>query len=210
MKKILFQGDSITDVGRSREPDGVWSMGHGYATLVAAQLGYERPNEFQFVNKGIGGNRIIDLLARVRCDIINLKPDYVSVLIGVNDVWHEYPDRNGVDAQTFEVYYDMLISQIRKALPDTKIMILGPFVLKGSAIEPNWEEFRSEVEKRAAAARRIAQKHGLVYVPLMERFDAATRLAPVEYWTAEGVHPTTMGHEIIKRAWLEGFSRLEQ
>ena len=83
MKKILFQGDSITDVGRSLENDA--ARGHGYATLVSASLGMDRPGEFEFVNRGISGNRIIDLLARVKADIINLTPDYMSILIGIND-----------------------------------------------------------------------------------------------------------------------------
>ncbi len=207
MKKILFQGDSITDAGRDYQNDQI--RGYGYATLVSAQLAYERPNEFQFINKGISGNRIIDLLARVRCDMINLEPDYLSILIGTNDVWHEYPWKNGVDAERFEVYYDMLLSQIQETSPKTKIMIMGPFVLNGSAMEGIWDEFRAELEKREAAAKRIAEKYGLVYVSLMDKFDKAAEKAPVDYWTWEGVHPTEAGHEIIKRAWLDGFAKLE-
>jgi len=89
MKKILFQGDSITDFGREKnDVQGDW-LGHGYAAMVSGALGYKYPNEFEFINRGISGNRIIDVLARVKNDIINLAPDYMSILIGVNDVWHE-------------------------------------------------------------------------------------------------------------------------
>ncbi len=206
-KKILFQGDSITDAGRDRSSD--YQLGYGYPTLVSAALGYERPNEFLFQNKGIGGNRIIDLLARIKADMLNLKPDYMSILVGVNDVWHELRESpNGVDADRFESYYSILIDQLQEALPNLTIMILEPFLTEGTSTSDDperWAVFRSEVEKRAAAARRVAERHGLIFVPLMERFDEAAKAAPAEHWTHDGVHPTGAGHEIIKRAWLEAF-----
>lgn len=208
MKRILFQGDSITDAERSRENDG--NRGIGYATLVTAFLGAERPSEFEFINRGISGNRVIDLLARVKSDIINLKPDYLSILIGVNDVWHELAHRNGVDAEQYEVYYHMLLEQLLRALPDVRLLILEPFVLNGSATRENWDMFREETEKRAAAAKRIVEKHHVLFVPLMEKFDIAAESAPAEYWLYDGVHPTAMGHELIKREWLRAFERLER
>lgn len=203
-KKILFMGDSITDAGRDYTCD--YHMGYGYPTLVSAALGYDRPNEFVFQNRGISGNRVIDLLSRIKGDMINLKPDYMSILIGVNDVWHglgEYP--NGVDAPLFEVYYDMLLSQLQAALPNLKIMILEPFLTHGTGTDGQWDIFRSEVEKRAAIAKKMAEKYNLPFVPLMKLFDDACKIAPAEHWTHDGVHPTDAGHELIKRAWLEAF-----
>lgn len=214
MKTILFQGDSITDTYRHREED--WYRGHGYATMVAASLGFDRPGEFRFINRGVSGNRSVDLLARIHTDIINLKPDYMSILIGVNDVWHGMDASwyNGVDAEHYEIYYDLLIEQVKKALPNIKIMILEPFLLKGFGTvkedDPEyWNTFRSEVEKRAAIAKRLAEKHGLVFVPLMKAFDeAAERISP-ELWLLDGVHPTAEGYELIKREWLKGFEKME-
>lgn len=208
MKKILFQGDSITDAGRSREYDN--NRGLGYPTLVTAEMGMNRPNEFEFINRGVSGNRVIDLLARIKRDMINLKPDYMSILIGVNDVWHELSVANGVDAEKYEMYYNMIIDQVKAELPDIKIMILEPYLLKGTATEENWNEFRGEVEKRAAASRRVAEKHHLIFVPLMEKFDEAAKIAPASYWTDDGVHPTAMGHELIKREWIKAFANLEK
>ncbi len=208
MKTILFQGDSITDAGRDRVNDS--SRGVGYATLVSAALGMEHPGEFQFLNRGISGNRVIDLLARVKADMINLAPDYMSILIGVNDVWHELPGKNGVDPVRYELYYDLLIGQLKEALPELKIMILEPFVLRGSATtepEEKWEPFQTGVLKNAEIARKIAKKHDLVFVPLQEKFDQAQQLAPADYWLADGVHPTAMGHEIIKREWMKAFEK---
>ncbi len=208
MKRILFQGDSITDAGRSREWD--LNRGIGYATLVSASLGFERPDEFEFINKGISGNRVIDLIARVKAEIINLKPDYMSILIGINDVWHEIDSQNGIDTKRYEMYYNMLIEEVKEALPDIKIMILEPFVLKGSATEANWDKFRSGAIEKAAAAKRVAEKNNLLFIPLMEKFDEAAKTASCEYWLYDGVHPTAMGHELIKREWLKAFEVLEK
>ena len=104
--KILFQGDSITDAGRSRENDV--EIGVGYPLLVKASLGFESHGKYEFFNRGISGNRIVDVYARIKSDIINIKPDVMSLLIGVNDVWHEFAVENGVDAEKFYKIYDML------------------------------------------------------------------------------------------------------
>ena len=208
MKKILFQGDSISDAGRSRDDDNY--MGVGYPTLVAGTLGADRPAEFEYINRGISGNRVVDLYARIKADIINLQPDYMSILIGINDVWHEIGNKNGVSAEKYEKIYNMLIEEIKEALPDIKIMILEPFVLKASGTEEHWEYFRAEAEKRAECAKRVAQKNNLVFVPLMEVFDNAAKSASNDYWLIDGVHPTDMGHELIKREWIKAFEALEK
>ncbi len=203
-KKVLFVGDSITDAGRDYENG--YHMGYGYATLVAASLGMDHPNEYVFQNKGISGNRVIDLLARIKADMVNLKPDYMSILIGVNDIWHELNENpNGVDIELFETYYDMLLGQLLTAMPDLKIMILEPFLTHGTGTDWIWDTFRQDMEKRAAVAKKLAEKYALPFVPLMSKFDEACKIAPAEYWTHDGVHPTASGHELIKRAWLAQF-----
>ncbi len=214
-KTVLFQGDSITDCGRSKDADR--PLGHGYATMVSGTLLLDFPGEYHFLNRGISGNRVVDLYARIRQDIINLKPDYISILVGVNDVWHEYTRQNGVAAAKFEMVYGLLIEELQQALPELKIMILEPFVLRGSKTcnteehPDRWEHFKSEVPLRAQAAKRIAEKFGLVFVPLQAIFDEAERVEPAEgYWLGDGVHPTAAGHELIKREWLKGFEQLTQ
>lgn len=208
-KVILFQGDSITDAGRNRERDCF--MGSGYANMVAGELSADYPYSYTFYNRGIGGNRIVDLFARMRIDMINLKPDMMSILIGVNDVWHEYTRQNGVSAEKFELVYSLMIEELLRDLPGLKIMIMEPFVLPGSATEnteeyPNrWEYFEREVALRAEAAKRIAQKYHLPFVPLQEMLTKANADAPEGYWLRDGVHPTSAGHTLIKRAWIETF-----
>ena len=110
--RILFQGDSITDVGRAR--DNNVNVGRGYPHLIKAELGYKFPLEHEYINRGISGNRIVDVYARIRCDIINLAPDFMSILIGINDVWHEIGSKNGVDAKKFEKIYSLLIEEIKE------------------------------------------------------------------------------------------------
>ena len=206
MKTILFQGDSITDAGRSRENDD--NFGVGYATLVKGELGYEYPNQHVFYNRGISGNRVTDLYARIKADILNLKPDIMSILIGVNDVWHECKRQNGVDAEKYFKIYSMLIEEIKEELPDTKIMILEPFVLRESATEDYWEEFHAEVLKRAVKAKEIAEKYNLPFISLQDKFDEAAKSAPNNYWLFDGVHPTTAGHELIKREWIKAYEQI--
>ncbi len=198
MLKFLFQGDSITDVGRNR--DSITSYGEGYPNLFAADYLKNKKGQFEFINKGISGNRVVDLYARIKCDFINLEPDYLSILIGVNDVWHEIGGNNGVDAEKFEKVYSMLIEEIVEARPNIKIFILEPFVLKGPATTENWDYFHPEVLKRAAAAKRVAEKYNLTFVPLQDKFDEASADGDVLYWTPDGVHPTAAGHQIIKEA----------
>lgn len=206
MTKVLFQGDSITDVSRVRGNDD--NVGWGYALMVKADLGLEKPGAYQFVNRGISGDRIVDVYARIKFDIINVKPDVMSILIGVNDVWHELSCQNGVDADKFYRIYDMLIEEVQEALPNIKIMILEPFTLKGSANEANWDYFRAETEKRAKMAKKIADKHGLTFVPLQVGFDALAENMDPSYWLGDGVHPTAMGHAFIRDRWIEAFKTL--
>jgi len=207
MKHILFQGDSITDADRNRDWD--IDLGKGYPLLVGSALGYECPGRYTFTNKGISGNRIVDVFARIKCDIINLKPDIMSILIGVNDVGHEIGHDNGVSADKFFLVYDLLIQEILTALPDIKIMILGPFVLKGLYTRDSWDLFYSEVCERAEKAKMIAEKYNLVYVPLQQSFETAAAGNADENWLRDGVHPTPAGHKLIAQEWLKAFRALD-
>lgn len=212
-KIILFQGDSITDADRSRTDEN--NAGCGYPTLVKGHLGAANPYAYKFYNRGIGGHRVVDLYARIKTDMINLKPDYMSILVGINDVWHEVLINNGVDAGKFEMVYDLMIRELLEALPNLKLMLLEPFVLPGSGTRSDaenpgrWEYFRRETDLRAAVVKRLAEKYNLVFVPLQAMFDKVNADAPGDgYWLIDGVHPTAAGHELIKGAWLEAFEKL--
>ena len=212
-KRILFQGDSITDCSRSRSD--LTEMGGGYPRLVKAALGMDHPGEYEFINRGISGNRIVDLYARIKADFINLKPDYASIYIGVNDAWHEIGSQNGVDTDKFERIYTWLIDEIQTACPETKLMIIAPYVLEGTAtcdfeaIPDRLARFQKDVAEKAEVCKRIAQKYALPLIELQPAFDEACTKAPAVYWTADGVHPTECGHEIIKRLWLDVFEKIK-
>lgn len=211
-KVILFQGDSITDALRSR--DNEHYAGHGYATLVKAQLGFEHPGEYAFYNRGISGNRLPDVYARMVEDIFNLRPDYMSMLIGVNDVWHGIDWAKGTSEARFEKIYSLFIEDILEELPNLKIMIMEPFVLKGIATDnteqdpERWEKFHTGVTKMAELSRKTAEKYHLPFIALQEKFNEACKSAPESYWLQDGVHPTAMGHELIKQEWLKAFHSL--
>ena len=206
--KILFQGDSITDVGRNTNNGSLISIGQGYPCLITARLGADEPGKYEFVNRGISGNRIVDVYARIKADCWNLEPDLLSVLIGVNDVWHEFGGRNGVEANRFYNVYRMLVSDTQERLPGIRMILMEPFVLKASATEGAWDLFRSETEKRAEAVKRIAEECGVTFLPLQEMFDRAAEIAPASYWLGDGVHPTPAGHQLIADTWIRTFRAL--
>lgn len=211
-KVIVFQGDSITDCGRGRDNDEF--PGSGYAAMTMQHLSDESPNCYTFFNRGISGNRVIDVYSRIKRDIINLKPDYLSILVGVNDVYHELVLQNGVSAEKYEMIYGLMIEELLHELPEIKIMLLEPFVLPSNETQRDddpsfWAYFRKEVDLRRQAVKRLAEKYNLIFIPLQDLFTTAQESAPgKDYWSIDGIHPTPVGHELIKQAWLEGFRKV--
>lgn len=210
MKTILFQGDSITDAKRSRENEEY--SGSGYATMIKGTLGKEYPNQFRFFNRGVSGDRIIDLCKRMKDDILRIHPDYLSILIGVNDVWHEVTRHNGVETQKFEILYDSLVQEVQQAIPGIKIILMEPFLHNGSVLEeldsaaPGAREFmHSDIKEKAAAVLRVAERNNLFFLPLQRVFDNALQYAPSSYWLIDGIHPTAMGHKLIADEWMRTF-----
>lgn len=205
MKTFLFQGDSITDAGRDRNNNN--SYGAGYPNTVASVIGAKHPGEFRFINKGVSGDRTVDMYARIKRDCINFKPDYLTILIGVNDVWHEFHEcPNGVDNDKYYKMFCMFIEEVLHFCPDVKIAVLEPFVLKGAGTQDNWNNFRTEVEKRAVSAKAVAEKYGLEFIPLQDKFDAAvSEKTPANYWLCDGVHPTAAGHGLIASEIINKF-----
>ena len=195
MKTILFQGDSITDAGRDR--DDFYDLGKGYPVLVAGRMGLDAPGQFCFLNRGVSGDRIVDVYARMKRDILNLKPDVLTLLVGVNDVWHEFDLHNGVSAEKFRRVYHMLLIEIRETLPDTRILLLEPYVIDGQATHAYLKEFTEEVAKRAAVVCELAEEFGLPFIPLQRPLEMLCQKTPGDYWLADGVHPNTTFHQYI-------------
>jgi lysophospholipase L1-like esterase len=200
---ILFQGDSITDGGRSRNDDLNHVMGHGYAYLVAARLGADHPElGLRFLNRGCSGNRVVDMYARWREDALNLKPDVISILIGINDVGSEFKRNAGVPAAKYEKVYRLVLEESRAALPGVRFVLMEPFYVPLKSHDGQWLEMRDEMVRRRAIVARLAQEFDAVFVPLQDMLEAACQTTGVEYWLWDGVHPMPAGHELIARAWL--------
>ena len=197
MKTVVFQGDSVTDAMHSREDDRF--LGSGYVTMTAGKIGVEFPGKYQIYNRGVSGDRIVDLYARMKTDILSLKPDILTVLIGVNDTWHAYGPDNGVPVGKYEKIFDMLLCEIREELPRCRIFILEPFVLHGCDTKDIFDEFYADIVLRQQACRRLCEKHGLTYIPLQKKLEELAGKTSNDYVLFDGVHPTFAGHEVISR-----------
>ena len=197
---ILFQGDSITDCERSRNQESPNAgLGTGYAARLAGDLLADRPTDgFRMFNRGISGNRIVDLYARWRIDAILLRPDLISILIGVNDTWHGFTSDNGVEVERFEQVYRLLLDYTRECLPASRFVLMEPFVLPVGVVEPAWER---EMAERQAVVHGLAGDYSAVFVPLQKPFEKAAEEGGPAYWLHDGVHPTPAGHALIAREW---------
>lgn len=213
-KRIVFQGDSITDAGRNRED--FYSLGYGYPLLVAAHLTAEYPGAYEYVNRGVGGDLLADLYNRRQADLLDLAPDYLSLFIGTNDAWAELDQGRPIETEAFEQMYTDLLEEIFATCPQTKVMLISPYIMEG-LFSRNTEEqpdrlaqFRRHVASRIAVVERLAQKYNLPFVNMQAVFDEACTRGVAACWTGDGAHPTPGGHELIRRAWLTAFEQLEE
>lgn len=203
--KIVFFGDSITDAGK-REDLVNYSYGHGYLGFIAGELLSENPSKYRILNRGISGNRIVDLYARIKESVWNEKPDVLSILIGVNDVWHEIFHGRGVALERFEKVYRAIIEETRAQLPNTKTILCEPFVLRGEVTAERFDEF-SEVRKYAEVVKKLSDEYGLYFLPLQKMLDEKSKEFPPECWLWDGVHPTRAGAKLIADEWLKLFKQ---
>ena len=196
--RILFTGDSITDCGRVREnPD---HLGFGYPAFTAAHLQARLASpQLKIFNRGIGGNRVCDLLQRVEADLLALKPTVVSILIGINDTWRRYDSNNPTDAKSYEKDYRTLLEKIEQNLK-ARIVLLEPFLLHVPEDRYAWRE---DLNPKIDAMRKLAVEFGAELVPLDGLFAQAATQAPAAYWLPDGVHPSAAGHALIAETWLE-------
>lgn len=200
---VLFQGDSITDAGRNREIDQAnipAALGSGYANLIASRLLQRQPQaNLRFFNRGISGNRVTDLYARWRVDGVNLQPDLISILIGVNDTWHEFMYGNGVEVDRYTTIYRMLLDYTKQRLPAVQLVLCEPFVLKCGVVTDGWI---TEMDERRQVVRELATEYDAIFIPFQSVLNEALAEAAPDYLAADGVHPTPAGHRLLADAWL--------
>jgi len=199
--RILFQGDSVTDASRNREDPA--DLGMGYAKMASEMLRAEYPDtEFEFFNRGIGGNRAADLAARWDTDAIEIKPDVISILVGINDTWHTV--NKNASHEVFEENYRAILERIKKAT-SAKIIIMEQFTLP----HPNSEQYHPDVDIKLQITRKLAREFADAFVPVDGLLAKACVGADLDTLTGDGVHPKQAGHTVIAKGYVEAFKELD-
>ena len=202
--KLVFQGDSITDMGRAQPiAEGLFDpMGRGYVNLVDAFINARYPElNLHVVNVGISGNTSRDLVQRWQRDVIDLKPDWLSVMIGINDVWRQfdmpYLTSAHVYLDEYEANLKMLIGQTRQTVRGLTLMT--PFVIEAIREEP----FRAMMDKYGTVCKKIAQRNDCVFVDVQAAFDEVLKYQHSQRFAWDRIHPNQVGAAVIARAWLK-------
>ncbi|MDP4176993.1 MAG: SGNH/GDSL hydrolase family protein [Bacillota bacterium] len=201
--KLVMIGDSITDAGRNYNAGEGWqeSFGNGYVNLVNALLMSNYPEKkIRVVNKGINGNTIRDLKARWKNDVLDLKPDWVSIMIGVNDAWRYFDCplilENRVSEEEYRKTYEEMLSSIKPIVKG--IVIMRPYMIETNKTDA----FRSKVESFAQISRECAEKYDAVFVDTQKEFDEFSKVHYSAALSFDRVHPNTAGHMILAKAFL--------
>lgn len=202
---ILFQGDSITDAGRkkdNKDANSQSALGTGYSLLAAAELLKScAGKKVSIYNRGISGNKVFQLADRWDVDCLNLKPDILSILIGVNDFWHTLDGKYDGTVTKYKEDFRNLLTRTKDKLPAVKLIIGEPFAVSGvRAVDQRWYPAFDDYR---VAAREMADLFGASFIPYQSIFDKAQKTAPGSYWTGDGVHPSVAGGELMAKAWLE-------
>lgn len=202
--RLLFQGDSITDMKWGRDQsDRNHYLGHSYVFLLAARLGVDMPEaKLDIYNRGRSGNEVADLRKRWQEEAVEIKPDLLSLLIGTNDANRE------VDVKDYERDYRFILSESRKANPELRIVLMDPFVVRAGKYtdETLYSKHRTNVERYGVIVKSIAEDFNAVHIKLQEVFDSAAKRVSPEHWIWDGIHPLPQGHELIARNWLQKVS----
>jgi len=194
---VLFQGDSVTDSGRNYDNDE--QLGAGYAALAAAWFSALHPEKrVRFLNRGINGNRVKDLRARWQKDCLNLKPTWVSILIGINNTWRRYDSNDPTSTDAFESDYRDILQQTKRL--GARLILCEPFVLPVPADRKTW---RVDLDPKLDVVRRLAREFQAIRLPFDGIFARAMARREPEFWAADGVHPSAAGHALMAQTWLE-------
>jgi len=201
---VLFQGDSITDMGRDRsrkEPNDNSGLGPGYTFVAASELLLKKPDKkLKIYNRGISGNVVPQLIERWKEDCIDLKPDVLSILIGVNDYWHTLNGSYDGTAETYKKSYEQLLTQTKEELPHVKLIIGEPYAVNGvSVVDDSWFP---AFDAYREAARSLAKQFDAVFIPYQDIYQKAAKKTGPAYWTGDGVHPNTAGDALMGEAIL--------
>ncbi|GAB2670279.1 SGNH/GDSL hydrolase family protein [Paenibacillus thermoaerophilus] len=203
-QKLLFIGDSITDTGRARpvgEHNGGEGLGTGYVSLVEALLTSTYPElGIRVVNMGVSGNTVRHLRERWQTDVLDQKPDWLAVMIGINDVWRHFDRPFMREHHVHEEEYERTLRElVQEARPGLKgLVLMTPFY-----IEPNREEpMRAKMDRYGGIVRKIAEETGAVFVDTQAAFDKVLEHLYPGQLAWDRVHPGRAGHMVLARAFL--------
>lgn len=206
---VMFAGDSITDCQRQESEDG---LGFGYPLRVAGEWGLRHPaRAVTWLNSAIAGNKVMDLEARWQADVLDVRPDVVSIFVGMNDVgWHSYdPDGYAISAEDFAAGYDRLLAPLVEA--GAQLILIEPYLLPiegvlqvgdakiGPEIRKEW---RADLDPKIQIVRELARKYGAQLLAADGMFAELSATTGTEHWSEDGVHPTMSGHAALAAAWL--------
>ncbi len=207
--RLLFFGDSLTDMGRNRKPGMKYasSYGVGFVFHIASKLMSEEPGTYEIINRGIGGNKITSLYRRYKNDVIKEEPDVVTILVGVNDLFGKYrlPPGFGVTVERYKKIYIKMIEDIKNSLPNIKVILMEPFYLEGRLIKRYLKKFE-ELKEYSKAVEEVAKETHSEYIPLQEMFNNVGKDNPSNY-LYDGLHTTPAGALLIAEKWLENFKK---
>lgn len=202
--KLLMLGDSITDCGRVRpiaEASGD-ALGTGYVSLINACLTATSPQaRIRIVNMGVSGNTVRDLAARWSSDVVGLNPDWLSILIGINDVWRQFDTRLQIEEHiSLDEYTRTLETLIRTTRPQLKgLVLMMPYFIEPNRADP----MRAKMDEYAAVVRKLAERYQAILVDTQAAFDSiSAELHPMAL-AGDRVHPNLTGHMILARAFLK-------
>ncbi len=202
--KLLFQGDSITDAGRDKS--NYFDLGQGYPKYAASLISEKYTDvSFEFINLGISGNRTGQLFDRLYSDAIVIQPDIISILIGINDVWHRCsPSYIATTDEQIALNYREILRRIKKET-NAKIMIISPYVLDA----PNMVGMKNELSSVIRIIRKLADEFADVYIPLDELFESAIekQSAPM-FYSQDGVHPNDNGAKFIAEHYAKAIETI--
>lgn len=201
---ILFQGDSITDMRRSRGVNVNYSLGNGYVYLVASLLGVKCPDmEYRIVNRGIAQDKIEDIEKRWEKDTLAMKPDVVSILAGINNVGAIVNGLAPEGLDKFEQVYSEIVRNTKDLLPDSLLILCEPFSLPVGTRIKNWPKRKQVLCEAHDIIHNIARWSNSYYLRLQTVFEQASLTRSYDYWMFDGVHPTPAGHGLIAGTWLD-------
>lgn len=199
-QRVVFIGDSITDAGRRTEASAPY--GTGYVSLVRAFLLARYPgHSLEIFNHGIGGNTVRDLAARWERDVVEAKPDWLSVKIGINDVWRQVAGRwsEAVLLDEYAETYERLLRRT-SAATDARLILMEPYVIESD----HADQFRSLIDQYLPVVHKLAEQFGAILIRTQAAFDEALAQQPASFWANDRVHPNLPGHAVIARAFLRG------